>query len=375
MADSVTQTPTTGTDYTKYQKAIEEAAARTRDVQGVSDETKAALDQSVGQLSTSASPTMTTAQRPGGYGVVNTMTPPASSTNLAGVGESLVSNLGTQEADLKKQAESTASALEIAGSAQLQGAQNIEGIQESLRTTAGRAAESFGAAGEKADEYVKAARGRVQEVLSKVDSIYEEIKTSNDFAKAHDMQSAVQASLGSMRSEERNIAQVYGPDSAEAQQFKMQKSGALATVQSNIHASYANLKSQMDTTYLGTVSDAYTKSNTAVSYQEQQHVEMLKYQAQSESAYALKVAELDTTLEQMKTAGLEGLANWILQTPTFSMDVTSVTAAISDLLTTQETLNQAGQLNQAQTDLTSAQAGQAKTWANYMAGGKKPYGG
>jgi hypothetical protein len=70
----------------------------------------------------------------------------------------------------------------------------------------------------------------------------------------------------------------------------------------------------------------------------------------------------------LKTAGLENLANWILETPTFSMDATSTVTAIADLLTTQETATQASSLNAAQTQLTSAQGQQAQTWANYMGG-------
>lgn len=338
-----------------YRAKLEEAAARTRDVQGLDPATASYIGKAVSKLETT----------PGTEGATS------GSQSLAPIGKALESNLKTQEADLKKRAEGAASALEIAGGAAITGAENIAGIQESLRGQAGQAAASFGAAAEKADEYVQAARGRVQAVLSKVDQIYEDINKSNDFSKSHDMQSAVQASLGSMRAEERNIAQTYGADSAEYQQFKMQKSNSLGVVQSDIHSTYAKLKIQMDATYLSTVSDAYAKGNTGVSYQEQQHVDMLKFQAQTQSAYNLQVAQLDTALEQMKTAGYENLANWILETPTFSMDASATVAAISDLLITQENMNQAGKLNKAQTDLTSAQAEQTKTWADYMSG-KRP---
>lgn len=364
MADGMTTTSTpSALGISDYQKKVQEAAARTRDVQGVSPETASALQKSVSQL---GSTSQTTTQRaPGRYSVE---TIPGTSTTAAkglqNVGQALLENMKTQEADLGKRAESAASALEIVGQTQLESAQNIAGIQAGLKSQAGQASAAFGAAAEKADEYVQAARTRVQEVLSKVDQVYNDIKTSNDFAKAHDMQSAVQASLGSMRAEERNIAEVYGKGSPEYQQFQVQKSMALANVQSSIHSSYANLKSQMDMTYLGAMSDAYTKSNTAVSYQEQQHVDMLRYKAEAESAYSLQVAQLDTTLEQMKSAGMENLANWILETPTFSMDATGTVAAISDLLTTQETLNQQAALNAAQTELTGAQASQARNVAN-----------
>jgi len=349
-------------DYTQYQKLLEDAASRTSSVQGISDQTLKSLQSATSQLGGGGT---TTVPVPGHISVQEVKQPTTgTSAGLKAVGEGLVSNLQTQQTDLQKQAQSAADALKIAGEAHLAGNQNIEAIQQNLRTQAGTAAQSFGAAAAQADEYVQAARQRVQDVLGKVDDIYNQIQTSNDFAKAHDMQAAVQASIGSMNAEGRNIAQVYGTDSAEYQQFTAQKQQALGAVQSNIHAAYAKLKANMDTTYLSATMDAYTKANTAVSYQEQQHVDMLNYKGQAESAYQLKVAELDTTLEQMKTAGMENLANWILETPTFSMDATSTIAAISDLLTTQETLNQEAALNQANTALTGAQAEQMRNVVN-----------
>jgi len=352
-----------------YQTLLAQAAARTRDVQGIAPATSTAISEATGQLATSPTPEVSSRYSDPQQKATT------GSTSLAPIGQALEANLQTQEADLRKQSESAASALEIAGGAAISGAEGLAGIQQSLRETAGQAAASFGAAEEKADEYVQAARTRVQEVLSRVDAVYNEINTSNDFAKSHDMQVAVQASLGSMRTEERNIAQTYGVDSAEYQQFKMQKSNSLAAVQSNIHGTYAKLKTQMDATYLSTVSDSYAKANTGVSYQEQQHVEMLKFMSQAQSGYDLQVAQLDTSLEQMKTAGYENLANWILQTPTFSMDATPTITAISDLLITQESMQQAGALNEAQTKLTGAQADQAKNWADFQSGKKPIYSG
>lgn len=344
-------------DYSKSQQLLQDAASRTRDVQGVSPETMSSIQQAAAQLGTGGTSTPKMVKSPTSLGMV-AAPQTESKTNLQPVGTALVENLKTQEADLRKRAESAAGALEIAGGAALAGVQNLDTLQQSLRSGAGSAAQSWNTAAEKADEYVQAARSRVGEVLTKLDSIYEDIRKTNDFAKAHDMQAAVQASIGSMKAEERNIAQVYGTGSKEYQQFQAQKRTALATVQSNVHAAYSRIKEDMDKTYLSTVSDAYSKANTGVSYQEQQHVEMLNYMVQNQAAYDLKVAELDASLEQMKTAGMENLANWILETPTFSMDATSTVTALSDLLTTQESLRQAAELSGAQTALTSAEAQQ-----------------
>jgi len=74
-----------------------------------------------------------------------------------------------------------------------------------------------------------------------------------------------------------------------------------------------------------------------VGFQEQQHVEMLKYSEGAKAQYALQAAQLDTTLEQMKMTGMENLANWILETPSFTMDMTPLMTMIADLKTTEET--------------------------------------
>jgi len=102
-------------------------------------------------------------------------------------------------------------------------------------------------------------------------------------------------------------------------------------VQSNIQANYAQLREQQGQTYLNLVGDAFTKSNMNVGFQEQQHVEMLKFRDQQKNSYALEAAQLDVGIEQMKMAGQENLANWIIQTPTFSMDITPLITQLSEL--------------------------------------------
>jgi hypothetical protein len=189
------------------------------------------------------------------------------------------------------------------------------------------------------------------------------------------MQSAVQAVTGSMKAEERNIVQTYGTDSKEYEQFRQSKSRALATVQSNIHTSYAQLEERQKTNLLNATSEAHVKSNMYIGFQEQQHVEMLKYRDSSRNAYSLQVAELDVTLEQMKMAGMENLANWLLETPTFSMDVTPLVTALSDLQITQENLERERLLAEPQAKLTGAQAQKAQTvadWNTKLLGGRSP---
>jgi len=298
-------TPTTGFDYEAYRKKIQETAAKTRDVAGISPETKS-------QLTTAA----TQVQPIAGH---------------QRVAQSLVSQLGQQEADVKARAEKAATGLEMVGESTLQGMQNLERIQSTLRQRVQDTSGAWGEAPEKADEYVQAARSRVGEVLTKLDDIFKDMNESRDFSKAHAMQASVQATIGSMRAEERNIVETYGTESKEYDQFRMSKTNALATVQSNLHASYANLEEQQRQNYMNVVSEAYTKSNMYVGFQEQQHVEMLKYKAEAQNAYNIQASQMDASIEQMKMSGMENLANWMIETPTFSMDVTPIVAMIADL--------------------------------------------
>jgi len=311
-------TPATGRlDVGEYQRKIQEAAARTRDV---------------GETALPAALKGVTV--PGAFG---------------SLGQAAVQNWERQAADLRKRAERAATGLEMTGTAALQGIQNLETIQETVRGQVQSATETWGAAAEKADEYVQAARSRVGEVLGKLDDIHQDIGQRRDFAKAHAMQAAVQATTGSMRTEERNIAQNYGVDSPEYAQFQQSKRTTLARIQSNIETNYRQLAEAQDTAFLQATTEAYTKSNMYVGFQEQQHVEMLKYRDTSRNQYALQAAQLDVGIEQLKMEGMENLANWLIETPTFSMDATPLITMLADMTETAESLRQAEAATRAAT--------------------------
>ena len=288
-----------GLNYSDYQKKIQEQAASTRDI--------------------------------GDTSIPSALKDWKAPWKMQNVGEAAIENYERQEVDLQKKAERAASALEVQGSNVLGGIQRLESIQSRARTSIQSAEDSWGEAAEKADEYVQAARGRVGVVLNKLDTLNKEIKEGRDFAKAHAMQASVQAVLGSMKAEERNIVQNYGADSKEFQQFRMSKMNTLATVQSNIHASYQATEEQRNTAFMNATAEAMNKGNMYVGFQEQQHVEMLKFRDASRNAYALQGAELDLNVEQMKMAGMENLANWMIETPTFSMDATPLISLLSDI--------------------------------------------
>lgn len=319
-------TPGGGMDYSDYQKKIAQTAAATRDV---------------GDTTVPAGAKATVGGLRGVY---------------KGIGETAISQYGQQAEVQKKGAEKAASALEMQGGATIDYLQRLDKIREGTVAKAGAAREAWAAAPEKADEYVQAAKSRVGEVLAKLDDINAEIGRERDFSKAHAMQASVQATIGSMKAEERNIVETYGAESKEFEQFQMSKMNALGSVQSNIHATYQQLQEKQGQNYLNVVSEAYTKSNMYLGFQEQQHVDMLKYKADAQNAYDLQVSQFEVGVEQMKMAGMENLANWMVETPTFSMDATPLMTLLADLAQTQRTEARADVLAGSQARLTSAQA-------------------
>ncbi len=330
-------TPTGGTDYEAYRSTIQRTAAQTRDVGDVT--VPSGAKTAVGGLR-------------GAY---------------AGIGETAISQYQKQAGVKTKEAEKAATALEIQGGATIDYLQRLDKIREGVTARADAARDAWAAAPEKADEYVQASRSRVGEVLAKLDDINSQIGKDRDFSKAHAMQASVQATIGSMRSEERNIVETYGAESKEFEQFQMSKMNALGVVQSNIHASFQQLQEQQGQNYLRVVSEAYTKSNMYVGFQEQQHVDMLRYKADAQNAYDLKVSQFEIGVEQLRSAGMENLANWVVETPTFSMDATPLMTLLSDLAQTQAAQQRADFLANQQ---ARAGGGGTKPWAGTYKGPK-----
>ena len=329
-------TPSGDFDYEPYRQKIQQTAAQTRDVgeTAVPGGAKAA----VGGLR-------------GTY---------------KGIGETAISQFGEQAKVKTKEAEKAATALEMQGGATIDYLQRLDKIREGVTTRAGAARAAWAEAPEKADDYVQASRQRVGEVLDKLDEINSQIGKDRDFSKAHAMQASVQATIGSMKAEERNIVETYGADSKEFEQFQMSKQTTLATVQSNIHASYQQLQEKQGQNYLNVVSEAYTKSNMYVGFQEQQHVDMLKYKADAQNAYDMQVSQFEIGVEQLRMSGMENLANWIVETPTFSMDATPLMTLLSDLVSTQQTQQRADFIANQQARLTGAQAAEQERKTSFF---------
>ncbi len=329
-------TPTGGTDYETYRQKIEQTAAATRDV---------------GKTAVPGGARTAVAGLRGTY---------------QGIGQTAIAQYGEQGKVKEKEAEKAATALEMQGGATIDYLQRLDKIQEGVTTRAGAARATWAEAPEKADDYVQASRQRVGEVLDKLDEINSQIGKDRDFSKAHAMQASVQATLGSMKAEERNIVETYGADSKELEQFQMSKMNTLATVQSNIHASYQQLQEKQGQNYLNVVSEAYTKSNMYVGFQEQQHVDMLKYKTDAQNAYDMQVSQFEIGVEQLRMSGMENLANWIVETPTFSMDATPLMTLLSDLVNTQRTEQRADFIANQQARLTGAQAAEQERKTSFF---------
>jgi len=247
------------------------------------------------------------------------------------LGQAAITNYGAEYEAMQKQATQSAQGLELMGEATFASQQRMEALQAGVTADYESAKGSWDLAAEKADEYVQSSRLRIGETLAKLDEINEQIGKDRDFSKAHAMQVQAQAVLGSMKAEERNILETYGGQSKEYAQFQMSKQTSLATAQSNIHANYQQFAEQQGITYMNVVNEAMWKQNMYTSFQEQQHVEMLKYMADAKAGYAMQHAQFQIGVEQLKMAGMENLANWIVSTPSFTMDSTPLITLLAEL--------------------------------------------
>lgn len=231
----------------------------------------------------------------------------------------------------KQRAGKAAAALELQGQQTADTMRRLEQLETNVEGQYATVAGQWSDAIEKADEYVKASRTRVSDVLSKLDSLTVDINEGRDFAKAHDMQASVQAVLGSLQTEGRGIAEKYGVESKEYQQHQQLKERSLATIQSNIHVGYQKLQEAQDQTILEATNEAMLQSHMYVNFNEQQHVKTMELAAQSSQAFSLQSTQMLLSIDQMRANQMENFANWIIQTPSFTVDTSPLIAVISDI--------------------------------------------
>lgn len=289
--------------------------------------------------------------------------------------EAAVGAYKTQEQDLQAQAQKAEEAFRmqaagvearmkaLAGSEERVGAidkrigditERISGLGVEVGGAIGNARAAWGSVLAKADEYVTAARNRSAEALGKLEEIYSAIGKSRDYAKAHAMQVAAQATLGSMNREGRNIAERYGKTSKEYQQWNAGRVQALGAARSGVEATYGQLREAQDTTYLQVANASMMEHDMYTNFAEQQHIKTMEMGAQANAAYDMQATNLMLSMEQMKFSAeqlrlsaeegmigigqmkaneMENLANWMVSSPTFTMDAQPYLTLLNEILT------------------------------------------
>lgn len=246
--------------------------------------------------------------------------------------QAAIESYKTQAGAKKQEAEKAAQALTMQGAATEASMRRLQELQVEAYGRREKATETWGVAAKKAGEYVQSADLRTRQALDRLDEINASISEGRDFAKAHAMNAAVQGVIGSMSELEDQTVQKYGVDSKEYQQFQAKKAQTLSTTQSQVETSYRQLAEQQSLTYMNASNELQWKEDMYSSFQEQQHVETLRYLAQANDAYDMQLSQFGLAIEQMRSAGMENMANWIVQTPVFSMDIMPLVTYASDLM-------------------------------------------
>jgi hypothetical protein len=237
----------------------------------------------------------------------------------------------TQKQSFQKQSENYGMGTDIMASAVETSNKALTGIQESLTERRGGLSDAWDTALAKADEFVASAQERTKTVLSGLESKFNELNTDMSSAKAHAMQVAVQSAIGGMNGEGQVIARRYGTDSPEYEQHIQNKKSSLATMQSKIMDTYAQLGSNMSTQYLAGY--AQTLSNTAMfeNYNEQASLDIYKAAAAADQQYALDYSSQMAGIESLKMNNQTALAEWISATPVFSLSISSILSSVIDM--------------------------------------------
>ena len=247
------------------------------------------------------------------------------------LGQEAIKSYNSEYEAMQKQASQSAQGLELMGEATFASQQRLEGLQAQANEATASVLNSYNSAVDKAEEYAEKSDARLGESLAKIDEIFQSWEDSRDFEKAHAMQVAAQTALQGFKKEERNILETYGVMSPEYEQFRQGKAQTLAQMQSNVHATFGQMREQQYQTYMNVTNEAMWKQNMYTSFQEQQHVEMLKYMADAEITYAMQNTQLQVGIEQLKMAQMENLGNWIVGTPSFTMDSTPLVTLLAEL--------------------------------------------
>ena len=211
----------------------------------------------------------------------------------------------------------------------------LQGIDSTINTALGDASAGWAKAAEQADEYAQGYALKTQESLDTLKGIYKDVQSDLNFAKAHDMNAAVDAALGSMASGGREIAQRYGKDSAEYAQHQQNRTKTLGAMQSSIQGTYGKLRFTLGQNYLSATNETLWKMNMYQSFQEQQHVDVLKASASFGPTYELQAMGLKTSLAQLANTEHMDFANYVASQPIFALDQGSLVDYLANLVSSE----------------------------------------
>ncbi len=196
-----------------------------------------------------------------------------------GMAQALMQDWSSKKEGIEMKAGDYAEALEMMKRATTDSQQRLTSAEEIAREGLDRSQAAWAKGAEMTDEFMQNSYTRMSEVSGELDKIYDELmeatKTSWEdlgisqdssikppnvsftgdlteydnkmaVAKSHDLDNAVQATIGAMKEQESQVLRRYGRGSAEYRQFKADKDAALRSTQTGIIAAYAQLDMKMN---------------------------------------------------------------------------------------------------------------------------------
>ena len=200
-----------------------------------------------------------------------------------------------------------------------------------------------------AKEYVANAEYAVARGIKEVTDIGKSIASNLDFSKAHDMQVAAQAVIGSMKQAEDAIRVNGKPE--ELQQFLQMKGHSLAVAQSELQGQYGTLKANIDTQMAQLRFDVQTKLQQYVGYNQQNHVGALSSMAASDAQMSIQTSQMIYAKEQAKTSISDSWASFLGSSPITAIDLQPMLMQVNLLYAEQ----------QADAEYAKAQGGRSVT--------------
>ena len=234
---------------------------------------------------------------------------------------------GTQKESFGQQAQNYAAGMKTLGEGVASMGQELEQTSALIKSQMGQGlSPTWERAIGKADEYVTNAQNRTVQAMNDLDNVITSMRDNMQFEKAHDMQVATQAALGQMNSYGDTIARRYGEESPEYQQFTQQKSASLATTQSSIHSTYGQLNASMNQGFLTARTGLASNMAMYENYNEQASLDVYKAAAAADQQFELNATSQLVAIEQLKMSGQTLLADWMANTPVFSMSLSGLFA-------------------------------------------------